>query len=286
MSSRGTSRSDPRGPRQPWWLGPAVVYLCMFAMILLFTVTLAPLGLAREPVVVIGSQWLTYAVPLLILYLHVHRYEGKKRFWPSVGVQRKGFAKSIVWALALWVIFTGILMIYSQTVSALTGASPEEEMYGYFEGTFPPGYFVYMFGAAFLPIAFSEELIFRGFTVDRLSVRGPAFGIIVGALMFTSLHTWYIGIEGGALLYGGLFLIAVWWGIAYWKTKNLAGPILVHWWYNASMSVRYFLGTQAVAAVSSGFFAAGMLCLGYLLFMYLRGLFTEIEQLVKGKGKV
>ena len=270
--------------KRHWWLGPVIIYFCMLATMLLFV--LLPAELARDFRVTIATQWIVYAVPLGIVYLHVRRYERKKKFWSSVGVRREKLGKSFIWLLALLVIFTGILTLYWEAAEWAVGADPQEEVSEYLEGTWPDWYFAYMFGAAFIPVAFSEELIFRGFVLDRFLVKGPVFAIVASSAMFSSLHLWYTGFGlVGTTLFGGVFLLAVHWGIVYYKTRNIAGLVFYHGLYNAMASVNHFWGAQPVAAITTAVFAAGMLCLGYFILRYIRRLFREIETLVRKVGR-
>ena len=284
MSSRGTSRSDPRGPKLRWWLGPAVVYLCMFATMLL--VGLVPIFItADRSLLDVISHLSTYSVALALTYLHVRRYERKKNFWRSVGMKRENLAQSFIWIFALYVILVAALSLYWEAVKWGMGSDPQEAM-GEFFGARPDWYFAYLAFAFFIPVAFTEELVFRGFMLDRFLVKGAAFAILSSSLLFTVLHVWYVTFGISALpLYGALFILTVYWGFVYYKTRNIVGLIVFHGLYNVTLSVEHFFGAQAKAAMNSMIFIFSVVCLGYLLIIYLRGLFAEIELLVKGRGK-
>lgn len=285
MSPKGTSRSKPPDPKQSWWLGPAVVYLCMFAVMLLvgLVATLfVPEG-TRDPRVDVFSHMVTYSIALSVVYLHVRRFEGRKKFWNSVGIKREGLTKSLIWTFALYVIFVAVITVYW----AFVGPGPSQQLTGFFEGL-PTWYYGYLLIAFFVPVALTEELVFRGFMMDRFLAKGAAFAILASSLLFTSLHIWYFGFGIHALpLLSGLFILSVYWAIVYWKTRNIIGLIVFHGLYNATTAVGFLLpGAGVDAAMGSAIFIFGMVCLGYLFIMYLIRLFTEIEQLVKGKGKV
>ncbi|MEW6592337.1 MAG: type II CAAX endopeptidase family protein [Candidatus Hadarchaeota archaeon] len=225
------------------------------------------------------SHIATYSVALIIVFLHVTRFE-RKKFWPSVGVRREGMMSSVVWVFALSVIFTGILYIYWGVVSAVMGSDPQQAIRGFFAPG-PDWYFIYLSFAFFFPVAFTEELVFRGFTLERFSAKGAVKGVILGSFLFSSLHLWYASFGGAALpLYGGLFLVALWWGIVYMKTRNIFGLILFHGLFNLGTAVEHFWVWGRVILESS-MFIIGVSCLGYLTFKYLRGLFAEMEALVK-----
>lgn len=217
------------------------------------------------------SQITTYAVALLVVYLHVSRFE-RRKLWSSVGVKREGMLKSVIWVFALWVVFTVILSIY-----------PQSSAQGFF-ATSPDWYFIYLGFAFFIPVAFTEELVFRGFMISRFSVKGAVKAIVLSSALFTFLHLWYwsFGIEQALLNYSGLFLLAIWWGIVYWKTRNIFGLILAHGIYNFGMVAEHFWPGGGVV-LGSSVFMVGVACLGYLAFIYLKNMFIEMETLVKKK---
>lgn len=226
------------------------------------------------------SHTVTYSIALLVAYLHVTRFE-RRRFWSSVGVRRQNAGWSVVWTFALSLVFTAILYFYWQAVQAVMGSDPQQQVQGFFAGS-EEWYFVYLAFAFFFPVAFTEELVFRGFTIERFLVKGAIPAITLSSLLFTSLHLWYASFGLSALpLYGGLFIVAWWWGLAYYKTRNIFGVVLFHGLFNLGMVVEHFWSTPARAMLESSIFLFGVACLGYLIYIYLRGLFAEIEELVK-----
>jgi len=281
MSSRSASRSKARAAMR-WWLGPVIAYLCMLAAMLLFGLVTTPFEISADVLTVV-EQWIVYSIPLIIIYLHIRRVERRKKFWQSVGVHKKNMGQSIIWVFALFVIFTGIMAVYWQVATSAMGEDPRDAVDEHFE-TFPDWYFAYMFLASFFPVALSEELVFRGFTLDRFLTRGAIFAIVASSAMFASLHLWYAGFGLLALpLYGWVFLLATYWGIVYWKTRNIVGLVIIHGLNNVSLSVGCFFGGGAVNMMTSAMFIVGMACLGYLLIKYIRGVFREIEILVRGR---
>jgi len=77
----------------------------------------------------------------------------------------------------------------------------------------------------FLFVCLGEELLFRGLLqIDLMKVFGVKGGLILASLMFAVMHlTWRSLPELGFVFIAGLIL-----GFLYWKTKNLALPIIVH----------------------------------------------------------
>jgi membrane protease YdiL (CAAX protease family) len=226
------------------------------------------------------SHIITFSVALGVVYLHVTRFEGAK-FWPSVGVRRENLLRSVIWVFALSVIFTIVLSIYWASVQSLTGTDPQEAIREFFKGA-PDWYFIYLGIAFFFPVAFTEELVFRGFMIERFMVKGAVRAILLSALLFTSLHLWYAAFGAVSLaLYGGLFMIAVWWGIVYYKTRNIFGLVIFHGLFNLGTTAEHFWGLGGRAILESAMFVIGVVCILYVVFVYLRGLFAEMEELVK-----
>jgi membrane protease YdiL (CAAX protease family) len=228
----------------------------------------------------IVSHTITFSVALVVVYLHVTRFEGVK-FWPSVGVRRENLLRSLVWVFSLSVVFSIILSIYWAGVQSVMGGDPQEAIQRFFRGA-PDWYFIYLSVAFFFPVAFTEELVFRGFMIERFLVKGAAKAIALSALLFTSLHLWYAGFGAVSVpLYGGLFMVSVWWGIVYYKTRNIFGLVIFHGLFNLGMTVEHFWGIGGRAALESAVFVVGVVCILYVVFLYLKGLFAEMEELVK-----
>lgn len=226
------------------------------------------------------SHAITFSTALAVVYLHVTRFEGEK-FWPSVGLRRANAFRSLVWVFALWVIFSIALFFYWGGVKSLMGTDPQQEIQKFFKGA-PDWYFIYLGFAFFFPVAFTEELIFRGFMIERFAVKGPVIAIALSAFLFTSLHLWYATFGVAAIpLYGGLFILSLLWGIVYWKTRNLFGLIVFHGLFNLGVTVTHFWGEGAGMMLGSAMFVAGVICILYLVFIYLRRLFAEMERLVR-----
>jgi len=280
MSSRSASRSKARAAMR-WWLGPVIAYLCMLVVLLLFPLLLGPF--VGKDVLTAVEHFFAYGVPLAIVYLHVRRFERRKKFWQSVGVQRKKIGQCFIWVFALFAVFFVIEWVYWGAM----GSGAPTEVDQYYENYFSDWYFAYAFFASFVLVGLSEELIFRGFTLDRFLVKGPIFAILASSLMFSSLHFWYVTEFGltGLLLYGWLFMFAVYLGIVYWKTRNIIGLVVIHGLINFLLSVEHFFGAESAAAAKSMMFIVGVACLGYLLIKYIRGVFREIEVLVRGRGE-
>ncbi len=231
----------------------------------------------------VTSQLVTYAIALSVAYLHVTKFEGRK-FWSSVGIRRENMLWSVVWVFALYVVFTLALQAYWAVIGPLFQTGSEQVSSSLFAGA-PEWFFVYLGIAFFIPVAFTEELIFRGFMIEHFWHRGALKAVIISGLFFAFLHIGYLSYGLVSIpIYGALFMIAFWWGLAYYKTRNIFGLIIAHGLFNisnAGMTVQHFWGADGMSILNSAIFLVGVVCIMYLVYLYLRGLFTEMEELVR-----
>ena len=232
-------------------------------------------GLLAGTKFMVCAEWVTYAFPLAAIFFYVRR--SRRKFWSAVGARRENLGPGIIWVLALFVVFSALLTAYDGMTGRLLGRDLREEISEHFEREseelgLGDWYFGYMLASSFLLTGLFEELIFRGFVLDRLLSGGPVFAIGLSSLMHASLHPWYFGFgtAAGALLCGSAFLFFVWMGIAYFKTRNLVGVALMHGLNNALFSVEKLWGDGAVELISAGITLAGAVCLMHLLFAYMR----------------
>ncbi len=134
MPARKSSRSR-KVKEVPWWLGPFIVYLCMLAALLLFTF-ISPLfsPMLGDDALAVLNQGVTYAIPILVIFLHVRRFERRESFWPSVGITRRNLKMAIVWAFAMYIIFYMVEGIYWPVATTVAGTDPRGEVTSYFLG--------------------------------------------------------------------------------------------------------------------------------------------------------
>lgn len=286
MPRKKTPRAE-KTRRSDWLLGPAIVYLGILAAILMVGLFASVFVTGRDPGVDIVSHVIVFIVSVGLTYLHLTRYKKEKNFLHSVGIKRENLGKSVVWTFALFVVFSLVSYIYWSGANAVMGRDPQAGISTYFVGM-PNWYYSYLIFAFFIFVALSEELVFRGFMMKELLVKGPIVAILLSSTLFTSLHLWYAGFGWDSVpLFGGLFMLSVYWAIVAYKTGNICGIILFHGLYNVSSVVLANLfGSSVSAAVDSGVFIFSVACLGYLIYKWLGGMFTEIELIVKGKSKI
>lgn len=156
---------------------------------------------------------------------------GFRRGW--LGDFGKGAALAI---LILGVIFVFSLTIGSIRVEGFARAAPE--------GT---SVLAYLAGAllAFLSVGVYEELMFRGYVLQRLNDRaGRLASIIVSSLIFAVLH----GFNPGADAFGILntTLIGVILCVLFFRTGSLWMPIGFHTAWNFSLGYLYSLPVSGI----------------------------------------
>lgn len=108
----------------------------------------------------------------------------------------------------------------------------------------------------FIAVAFSEELLFRGYVFQRLG-RGLGFGItqLLMALLFAAAHWGNPGMHGATKVWATLNIAAaaLMLGLAYLKTASLALPVGLHFGWNWAQ------GNLLGFGVSGASFQAGLL---------------------------
>lgn len=133
--------------------------------------------------------------------------------------------------LILGAIFAFSLAVGSIRVEGLARPAPP--------GTGVPAYLI---GAlvAFLIVGFYEELMFRGYVLQRLNERaGRVASIIVSSLLFAVMH----GANPGADAFGifNTTIIAVILSVLYFRTRSLWMPVGFHFAWNFFLGYVYSL---------------------------------------------
>ncbi|HID91088.1 TPA: CPBP family intramembrane metalloprotease [Candidatus Bathyarchaeota archaeon] len=239
-----------RGQRPGWWLGPAIVYLCWFLCIII--VHLVP---ALPPLSAL-IQWSIYIIPLSLVYCLRPRGDG---FWRSVGLRREGLFTGLVWTLALGLLFDIIIAGYVGAIEAVFGFNPSRMVSEHFERVLPDWYFACLLISSFVPTGLVEELVFRGYILDRFLARGPLFAVSLSSLMFSLMHLWYATTFGyrGLPLFGMAFLMAVYFGLAYSKSRNVVWLVVFHGINNVMGPLHHFFGARLTAIVDIALLMAG-----------------------------
>jgi membrane protease YdiL (CAAX protease family) len=208
------------------------------------------------------GDWVGYLLPLLLVF-HLTRRKG---FWSSAGVGRRGLLPGLSWLFALLLLFSFLLGVYGEAVARLVGEDPGEEVFDRMREQFPPWYFAYFALASFFPVALTEEVVFRGFILRELLPLGAARAVLLSSAMHSLSHLWYLELGlPGLTMFGSAFLFFLWMGTVYAKTGNLIPTVLMHGLNNASLSLRFFWGEEAVSSLSTLLLFLGWFSLLHLL---------------------
>jgi membrane protease YdiL (CAAX protease family) len=188
-----------------------------------------------------------YGVLLVFLIAFVALKEKRRslrEIFSSMGLKPDGTAKSLLWTFALFPLFaviglTSMLLsnLFISTAASSSGPS-----------SIPSWYFGYVIVQAFFPVAVVEEMVGRGYMLDRLIPEHPSSiakatpAILLSALLFTVYHIptylagYHFSIPQTAIaLTINVFPNTIVLSIAYVrsKTRNILGPILIHFLLDA-----------------------------------------------------
>ncbi len=180
---------------------------------------------SNNPLIRIPNEILCYLLPLLVIWTFARR-----EFWRSVGLRRSNLKSSLLWSFSLYVVFSVVLVGVTSLTLHLTGMTSEqvrEEIEHYMRMTTPSWYTGYLLVASFFPIAFSEELVFRGYILSLLRPFGP-LSILIPAALHASLHLWYLHLSIAPLLFLQAFILFVWYGLIVYLSGNVFGAVLMH----------------------------------------------------------
>lgn len=228
--------------------GPLIVALFFTLYPALLVTVFAPFTTIRsltvENLVIQNLEF--YGVLLIFLVAFVALREKRRSsgdIFSSLGLKPNGAGKSVLWTFALFPLFVVIglaSMLLSSLATTPTSASSPSQI--------PPWYFGYLIVQAFFPVAVVEEMVGRGYMLDRLipqhpsSITKAAPAILVSALLFTVYHIptyltgYHFSIAQTAIALSlNVFPNTVIVSIAYVrsKTRNIIGPILMHFLLDA-----------------------------------------------------
>lgn len=197
------------------------------------------LSLVINLLIAMARGWGVILVFLVIFLAYWERKRSLTKIFSSVGLKSKGSVKSVLWSIGL-VPLLMVIGLLSMMLSYFLGPNTTSVSSN---GQIPLWYFLYMVIYSFFPVAVIEEIIARGYMLDRLMPQHPSRlvkalpAILLSSVLFTLWHVpsylglyqlstpWVIG-----LLAGNVFPISVVLSLAYVraKTRNIVGPVLIH----------------------------------------------------------
>jgi len=188
--------------------------------------------LTKRHEVLVGAQFLTYLLVLVVMYLVVDaQSEGR-----ALEAIRWNWPQSWGSYLAAGVTLQVCLLLLASFLPMPKNAPIEE-----FFRTARDAWIVSLFGVFFAPIF--EEIYFRGFLYPALARwLGVPVSIFLTSLLFAAIHAPQLSHAWGPVLV--IFLVGVALTTVRAVKKSVAATILMHMAYNATIFVAAFLATD------------------------------------------
>jgi membrane protease YdiL (CAAX protease family) len=231
------------------WTGPLVVYLSTLT-------SLIANQIAEQAVksffFYVALQFLVFALPIALILLYVKVIE-KGDFWSSTGFSKRSWLKIVAFTLVLYFLsFTLSTSLFS-TAEYFSPKLPAGTRYDpravetAFQGL-PRAAYWYMIFTSIVYAGFGEELTFRGYILTRLLNRGRVFAVVASALMWSSLHLWYLPVLGstGIWQHVDVILTGFLFGVAYVKIRSIVPFIAVHALTDVFLPLSYLYPSAAV----------------------------------------
>jgi len=188
--------------------------------------------LTKRHEVLVGAQFLTYVLVLLVMYVMVDT-QSKGKAWEAI---RWNWPQNPGAYLAAGVILQVCLLLLASLLPMPKNAPIEE-----FFKTARDAWVISMFGVFFAPIF--EEIYFRGFLYPALARwLGAPFAIFLTSLFFAAIHAPQLSHAWGPVLV--IFLVGVGLTTVRAVKKSVAATILMHMAYNGTIFIAAYFATD------------------------------------------
>jgi membrane protease YdiL (CAAX protease family) len=164
--------------------------------------------------------WLALAFLLSILLVYIFRKYIDRRSFSSLGLHFSSLYPDAItgFALGTFLVICGAVIIYLlKGLEWIDIVSNSEELF--------------LSSVLLIMIAFSEELVFRGYVLHNLIKSfNKWLALLISAILFTLLHSSNAGIPALGLVntfFGGIVA-----GLTYIYTRNLWLPVFFHFSWN------------------------------------------------------
>lgn len=160
--------------------------------------------------------------------------------WERFGLTKSGAAREAVVGVWLFVLMTLAASLVEKSLSALGVSLPDKALPSFLTPSSPGAYVLAL--VLVLLVAISEEVLFRGYLILRLtSVTGGRLpAVLISTLIFASGHG-YEGISGVV----AVFLIGLVLSMVYLWRKSLVAPMVMHF-------LQDFLGIFVLPLIGHG----------------------------------
>jgi len=200
--------------------------------------------------------WGLVLVLLIVFVAFWERKRSLKEIFSSLGLRRTGSLKSVFWAFALTPMFILIYLLL-MLLTYLLGPFSFQQAVGQSNGQIPLWYPYYMIIYSFFPVAFVEEMLARGYILDRLMPEHPSSlkkalpAIVVSSVLFTLYHlpaylrVYSLSLPWAfALLVFNVFPWSITLSVAYVRarTRNILGSVVIHFLADSSTFIIMLLG--------------------------------------------
>jgi membrane protease YdiL (CAAX protease family) len=213
------------------------------------------------------ADTIVYGVPLLTI-ICLSRYSESTPFPRAVGLIGGDLSKGFLYA------FAGIVVIYVAN-DVITAAAT---LVGFDSSAFvksisdePHLYYVVELILAIVLVGFSEETIYRGFITERLIRWKGALGVVIGALLFTSLHSWYFayGVLNGLTYLSMIMVFGLVFGVVYLKSRTIVPLIVVHSWNDSIIYLEFLIPSFYLDLYYYTLTVVGLISILYMVLSWL-----------------
>jgi membrane protease YdiL (CAAX protease family) len=197
-----------------------------------FAPSVPVLELSRRHEVLVGAQFLTYLVVLLLMYLMVDT-QSKGKAWTAIRWNWPGN-----WGVYLAAGVTlDLCLLLLASVLPMPKNAPIEEFFR----TARDAWIVSAFGVLFAPIF--EEVYFRGFLYPALARwLGAPVSVVLTSVAFAAIHAPQLSAAWGPVLV--IFLVGLVLTTVRAVKQSVAATILMHMSYNGTIFAAAFFATD------------------------------------------
>lgn len=154
--------------------------------------------------------------------------------------------RGLLWAVAGYLVAIALVFL-SGAVLSYFQATPDTANQAVQAGMQNPELLLWLVPLSIFVVAPAEEFLFRGVIQNRLrETFKPVVAIPLTAAIFATVH--FFSLTGGAggrfIAIGILFFPSLVFGTVYEKTENLVVPILIHGFYNSTLSVLIYASVR------------------------------------------
>jgi len=229
----------------------------------------------------VALQSLIFVVPVAITVFYVRVVE-KAGLRASTGFEKKSLPRVIAYTLALNLLSFLLSVLLFSAGEYLTPKLPDVAKYDpaavqtAFQSLPRPAYW-YMVFTSVVYAGFGEEFIFRGYILTRLLKKGRLFGVLTSAVMWSSLHLWYLPTLGSTGIWQHLdvILTGLLFGVAYVRVRCIWPFIAVHAYTDILLPLSFLYPGGAVDLVAFIVLILGLITVAALMVHYVYSRFLR-----------